>query len=113
MHKSTQKLSKEVYTGLGVRKKWVTDSCEAKVTVSYEIGFKPGPQTSSEKVVNVNQTHAATFKTKGPGRISHYINTYGSVFSFNSKLKVNAGVMTIAQKKQISHVVGFKLEYRW
>lgn len=107
--------SGEAYTGLGYRYKFAsTNTIESKVTGVYEVGYKAGNGRSSSSFSSVAQPNVeALIKGKGAGRVTHYLNLYGSVLNKENNWKVVPGITAALQAKQASVTATVKVEYRF
>lgn len=107
--------SGEAYTGLGYRYKFAaTNAVESKVTAVYEVGYKSGNGRSTSSFSSVAQPNAeAVIRGKGAGRVTHYLNLYGSVLNKENNWKVGPGVTAALQAKQRSLTTTLKVEYRF
>jgi len=107
--------SGEAYTGLGYRYKFAaTNAVESKMTAVYEVGYKSGNGRSTSSFSSVAQPNAeAVIRGKGAGRVTHYLNLYGSVLNKENNWKVAPGVTAALQAKQRSLTTTLKVEYRF
>jgi hypothetical protein len=103
----------ELYTGIGGRKKWKTEDVEAKFTLLYEIGAKSGNDRASDKVYVRDAPSGVSLSSPSTGRMTHYINGYGSLLHFDSGVKLIAGVTASLSKRQESYLYTLKAEYRF
>ena len=105
--------SGEVYAGLGLRKKWLNDQFEGKLTAIYEIGRIGGNGKSAVTVYAKSVPLGVNFANKSPGQTVHYLNLYGSILDKNSHWKIKPGCSVILQKGQKSIGGRVSFEYRF
>lgn len=105
----------EIYTGLGYRHKFsATDAVESKITGTYEIGYKSGNGRSTSSFSTVAQPNVeAIVRGKNAGRVTHYLNLYGSVLNKKNNWKLAPGITAVLQAKQTSITGTLKAEYRF
>lgn len=103
--------SGEVYTGLGLRKKWEGERFEGKITTSYDIGQKSGNGKTRTDVSAGNQTLSVSSNT--PGRLTQYLNVYGSLLDKQSNWKMIPSVTLTLQRGQRSTTASLKFERRF
>jgi hypothetical protein len=105
--------SGELYSGLGVRKKWITGDYETKLTLSYQIGQKSGNNTQTNNIYFGGLGTPLRNRAKKPGRTTHYINFYGSVYNNADKWKIIPSFSSTLQKRQTAMNYSLKFEYRF
>jgi len=90
------------------------NAVESKMTAVYEVGYKSGNGRSTSSFSSVAQPNAeAVIRGKGAGRVTHYLNLYGSVLNKENNWKVAPGVTAALQAKQRSLTTTLKVEYRF
>lgn len=103
--------SGEGYAGLGVRKKWESDKLEGKLTFSYQLGQRSGNGKARTTVTSGSQN--LSLGSTMPGRLTQYINIYGSILNKESNWKIVPGVTFSTQEGQRSLTTSLKVEHRF
>ena len=100
----------EVFTGLGVRKKWTGDAFDGALTGIYEVGMKSGNGKTRVQAATVARPNAViNLSGETPGKVTHYLSLLGAVEQKNS-WKVIPSVTGTFQNNQNSFMFALKVE---
>jgi hypothetical protein len=103
----------EVWTGIGVRKAFNSDTLEGKLTFKYDIGCQSGNGKSSTRIYAESVPDGIVSQSKTPGKTVHYFSVFGSVLNKGTNWKIAPGVTSSVQKGLTTVTGTVKLEYRW